>query len=170
MRKIHQNLPVLFQPEPWRVTEREFSPQSNLANETVFAVANGYLGLRGTLEEGYYLGSEGSDPAAVVNGIYEYHDYHYIWRRPGFPARSHNIVRQVNPIDIRVSVDGEPVMLGASVSEYSRTIDFRTGVLTRSFVYRTAGGARVRMTYERFASQVEKHLLAVRVTAEALEP
>lgn len=112
MRKIHQNLPVLFQPEPWRVTEREFSPQSNLANETVFAVANGYLGLRGTFEEGYYLGSEGSDPAAVVNGIYEYHDYHYIWRRPGFPARSHNIVRQVNPIDIRVSVDGEPVMLG----------------------------------------------------------
>lgn len=170
MRKIHRNLPILFQPEPWRVTEREFSPQSNLANETVFAVANGYLGLRGTFEEGYYMGSEGSDPAAVVNGIYEYHDYHYIWRRPGFPPRSHNIVRQVNPIDIRVRIDGESVMLGTSVSEYSRTIDFRTGVLTRSFVYRTAGGARVRMTYERFASQVEKHLLAVRVTAEALEP
>ena len=36
----------------WQIVERRFAPEHLPALESVFAVANGYLGLRGTPEEG----------------------------------------------------------------------------------------------------------------------
>ena len=52
MRKIHSNVPVLFVPEEWTVTEYGFNKERSLPNETVFSVGNGYLGVRGYFEEG----------------------------------------------------------------------------------------------------------------------
>ena len=37
---------------PWRIAEARFSPDRLGAHESVFAVGNGYLGVRGAPEEG----------------------------------------------------------------------------------------------------------------------
>ena len=50
MRKIHANVPVLFRPEPWTVTEERFEADKSYNNETIFTVGNGYLGVRGYSE------------------------------------------------------------------------------------------------------------------------
>lgn len=47
--------------------------------------------------------------------------------------------------------------------EYSRTLHFNTGVLTRSFVFTTSEQKKVKLTYERFACQHDKNLLACRI-------
>ena len=53
--------------EDWQIVERRFVPEYLPALESVFAVANGYLGLRGTPEEGYPVHEGG----AVLNGFHE---------------------------------------------------------------------------------------------------
>ena len=47
-----------FPYEPWRVTEHGFSARDLRENESVFALGNGFIGLRGNLEEGCATGAE----------------------------------------------------------------------------------------------------------------
>ncbi len=164
MRNIHKNVPVLFEPYDYKVVETDYNEQNNKNNETIFTVANGYVGLRGFFEEGFYGKPENSDPTTMINGIYEYFPYHHIWCRPGFPTRYHAIVNQTNPIDVKVLIDGEAATLGRGVSDYSRTLDMKNGTVTRKFRYQTESGKSADLTFERFASQSDKHLLAVRIT------
>lgn len=167
MRKIHQNVPVRFQPYDWKVVETEFKEESNKLNETIFTLANGYIGVRGFFEEGFYGRKEESDPAVMINGIYEYYPYRHIWCRPGFPERFHSIVSNVNPIDVKIYVNGERVALNERVEGYSRTLDMYRGVVTREFSYTLSDGQKCKLVFTRFASQTEKHLFAVDVRVEA---
>lgn len=169
MRKIHQNISAKFEPEEWAVTERFFSPDTNCVNETIFSVANGYLGVRGMFEEGFYGDPQFTDPAVMINGIYEYYDYHHLWKRPGFPERSHNIVRQVNPVELFLCVDGDPVDLKGNIENYSRRLNMRDGTVTRTFDFITGENKRVSLCFIRFASQTDKHLLGIRVSVTASE-
>jgi len=167
MRKIHQNVPVLFQPYEWKVVETEFKEQTNKINETIFTVANGYIGIRGFFEEGYY-GNE-TNPDVMINGIYEYYPYNHIWCRPGFPKRFHSIVSNVNPIDVSITVDGERICLNDSVSNYSRTLNMYDGSVVRRFDYTLQNGKKCSLVFSRFASQTEKYLFAIDVRVNAPE-
>ena len=69
MRKIHTNVPVLFEPEAWTVTEYGFHRERALPNETVFSTGNGYLGVRGYFEEGVPAG-EVTEQSFLINGVY----------------------------------------------------------------------------------------------------
>lgn len=166
MRKIHKNIPVLFEPYNWRVTETKFSEATNKNNETIFTIGNGYLGVRGYFEEGFYGSPENTDPATLINGIYEYFDYHHIWQRPGFPGRYHAIVNQTNPYETSVYVDGEKVMMNANVTAYERTLNLENGMLTRQFTYLTKKNKKVQIAYKRFASQTDKHMLFGKITVK----
>lgn len=166
MRKIHKNIPVLFEPDGYKVVERKYSAQNNKNNESVFNVANGYIGLRGFFEEGFYGEAKDTDPTTMLNGVYEYFNYNHVWQRPGFPPRYHAIINQANPIDIKVYVDGELCSLGGKVEDYSRTLDMQDGTIVRSFIYETQSGKRVRLKFHRFASQANKHLLMIKVEVE----
>lgn len=167
MRKIHRNIPVLFEPREWQVAETRFDEETNKVHETIFTLANGYLGIRGFFEEGFYGRGEESDPVVMINGIYEYYPYRHVWCRPGFPERFHSIVNNVNPIDVKVFLDGEEVKLGDRVSEYSRTLDMYEGTVVRSFVYTLSDGRKCRLCFTRFVSQTEKHLMAIGVNVFA---
>ena len=46
------NKKPIYPVETWNVTEKEFSMETNYRNETTFALSNGYIGTRGTFEEG----------------------------------------------------------------------------------------------------------------------
>ncbi|MDR3318339.1 MAG: hypothetical protein LBS99_02780, partial [Clostridiales bacterium] len=167
MRKIHKSVPVLFAPEPFCVRETEYVFAKHHNNETIFTVANGRLGARGFFEEGFAgrSGIDGaSDPTTMINGVYEYHPYRHIWRRPGFPERYHSITPQVNPFDARVFADGELCAVTERTENYSRVLDMRNGAVTRRYDYVTAAGKRVKLTFERFADQNDTHLLYQRVS------
>ncbi len=169
MRKIHQNVPELFRPYPWKVEESVWNKESNKNNETIFTVANGYLGIRGFTEEGFADSGEFSDRTAMINGVYEYFPYHHIWCRPGFPARYHSIVNQADPFDIRIFADGELISSAnaTKVKAYRRTLDLQSGTVTRKFTYTTDGGKDIDVEFCRFASQSNKHLAADRIRVKA---
>ena len=47
------NKKPIYPVEPWNIRETEFTTEYNYRNETTFALSNGYIGTRGTLEEDY---------------------------------------------------------------------------------------------------------------------
>ena len=167
MRKIHKNISLRFQPEEWTVTENEFNENVNKENETIFTLANGYIGVRGFFEEGFYGKKENTDPAVMLNGVYEYYPYKHIWCRPGFPERFHTIINQVNPIDVTVFADGGKICLGNDTREYSRVLNMYEGTVVRSFVYVTETKKQIRLKYTRFVSQTEKNVMAIRIEIDA---
>ena len=64
----------IYPTEPWSVTETAFIRENNYRNETTFALSNGYIGTRGTLEEGYDFSIEEGLEGNFVNGFYESED------------------------------------------------------------------------------------------------
>ncbi|MDR0248161.1 MAG: glycoside hydrolase family 65 protein [Oscillospiraceae bacterium] len=155
--------------EPWNVTETAHSEADNYRAETVFALSNGYIGTRGTFEEGYArapgMGMEGN----YVNGFYESEEIRYGERNYGFPEHSQSMVNLPNLKTTRVYLDGEPFdMRRGTVSEYRRTLNMREGILTRSLIWDSPAGARARIETARFASFAAEHILAQRITVTPL--
>lgn len=61
----------IYPVEVWDITETEFKKENNYRNETTFALSNGYIGTRGTLEEAYAFDIDTGLEGNFVNGFYE---------------------------------------------------------------------------------------------------
>ena len=72
--RIHKQI---YPVEAWNVTEMSFERENNYRNETTFALSNGYIGTRGTLEEGYGFSIEEGLEGNYVNGFYESEEIRY---------------------------------------------------------------------------------------------
>ena len=70
MRAFHRNIRAIYPFEEWCITETEFNPEYNHRSESIFALGNGYMGMRGIFEEGL-TETVPSTPGIYVNGIYE---------------------------------------------------------------------------------------------------
>ena len=57
--------------DAWCIRETSFDTASNFLDETLFALGNGYIGLRGTPEEGYAGPAGTSLDGTYLNGFYE---------------------------------------------------------------------------------------------------
>ena len=57
----------VFAVEPWTVPERELHLDLLAQTESIFALSNGHIGLRGNLDEGEPWGL----PGTYLNGFYE---------------------------------------------------------------------------------------------------
>ena len=168
MRKIHQNIPLRFAPHDWTVEETTFCEIDNKFQETIFCLGNGYLGVRGVFEEGYYGFVGNTIPATVINGIYEYHDLHHIWARPGFPTRQHAIINQPEAFQAHLYVNGERILMHPEkVSGYKRVLDMQHGLLSREYIYTADDGTQVRLHFERFVSLAERHTAVMRISLSA---
>ena len=76
--------PHIYPPDEWSLIEKRFMPDLLEQGETMFALGNGYLGMRGCFEEGGPIGQNGT----FINGFYESWPIVYpkgpmAWRRPG---------------------------------------------------------------------------------------
>jgi len=154
--------------DPWRIIESRVPVEHRKKHETIFSLGNGYLGLRGSFEEGK-ADDPNSDRGAYVNGIYDYYLYVYNWRRPGYPARGHSMLNVADYSIIRLTVDGEEFNLDkGTVRDYSRILDMRTGVLTRNLEWTSPKGKTIRIETERFISMVSSHCAAIRFSITPL--
>ncbi len=144
-----------FPIEPWRFVEREYDSGDLGVTETLFAVANGYLGMRANPEEGREAHSHGT----YINGFHETWHIHHAEDAFGFAKTGQTIVNVPDAKLMKLYVDDEPLLIaGADVEAYERAIDFRDGVLTRDLVWRTPAGKRVRVRSQRLVSLAHRHL------------
>jgi alpha,alpha-trehalose phosphorylase len=126
--------------DPWRLVTRRFSADRLAEAEAMFAVANGYMGIRGTQDEG----SPAHDPAFFVNGFHETWPIPYGESAFGFATTGQTIVSAPDGSVMRLFVDEEPLVLAESkLLSYERALDMRAGLLERAVTFRTARGAVV---------------------------
>jgi len=166
MERKRPNYPI----EPWSVTETAFRAADNYRNETVFALSNGYIGTRGTFEEGYDFEADQGLEGNFVNGFYESEPIRYGERNFGFPEHSQTLLNLPNLKTTQVYVDGERFDMRAGLVEnYRRALDLRAGLVTRSLDWTSPGGRRVRFETARFVSFAMKHVMAQRIRVTPLD-
>jgi alpha,alpha-trehalose phosphorylase len=126
--------------------------------ETLFALSNGYLGIRGAFEERAPVFKAHS----FVNGFHETWPIVYGEEAYGFAKTGQTMLPLVDARLIRLFVDDEPLHLPtARLREYERAVDFRTGTLDRDLVWETPAGKRVRVRSRRLVSLEHRHLAAI---------
>jgi len=117
--------------------------------ETLFAVGNGYLGMRGNVEEGRETYAHGT----FINGFHETWPIRHAEEAFGFARVGQTIVNVPDNKTMKLYVDDEPMLLSvADLESYERSLDFRDGVLHRGIIWRTPGGKRVRVISTRMVS------------------
>ena len=134
--------------------------------ESVFALSNGHIGLRGNLDEGEPHGL----PGTYLNGFYETRPLPYAEAGYGYPEDGQTIVNVTNGKVIRLLVDDEPfdVRYGELV-RHERVLDLRDGVLRREVEWRSPAGAAVRVRSTRLVSFVHRAVAAICYEVEPLE-
>ena len=151
--------------DEWRLVESR--PNGDLGlMETLFATANGYLGMRGTPEEGRDAESHGT----FLNGFHETWTINHAESAFGFARTGQTMISVPDSSVIKLYVDDEPLLLSiADLEEYERWIDFREGVLRRELIWRTPAGKRVRVTTSRMVSFPQRHLALMSLQVEMLD-
>ena len=148
----------LFPIEEWRWVESPFASQFVPQNETAFAVSNGYMGIRGTFEEGEPAYRQGT----FINGFFETWEIPYGERAFGFATTGQTIVNVPDATVIRLYVDDEPFDLTSTrIHQFERALDMRAGTLERTVVWETPAGRKIRVESRRLVSFHEKHVAAI---------
>ncbi|MFF2276814.1 glycoside hydrolase family 65 protein [Agromyces sp. NPDC058126] len=155
-----------FPVDEWALVETEFGDADMGRTETLFGVGNGYLGLRGNVEEG----RDGHMHGTFVNGFHETWPIRHAEEAFGFARVGQTIVNVPDAKIIRLYVDDEPLVLTeAELRSYERRLDFRLGALSRSIEWRTPAGKRVLITSRRMTSFTDRHLAVIDYEVELLD-
>ncbi|MGH7721817.1 MAG: glycoside hydrolase family 65 protein [Candidatus Dormibacteria bacterium] len=154
-----------FAVEPWALRETELSLDVLAQSESVFALANGHIGLRANLDEGEPNGL----PGTYLNGFYEGRPLPYAEAGYGYPEAGQTVVNVTNGKIVRLLVDDEPfdVRFG-ELRAHERRLDFRAGVLRRQAEWVSPAGRGVRVCSVRLVSLVQRAVAAVLYEVEPL--
>ncbi len=138
----------------WEINSEYFDTAHAAELGNRFLCGNGYLGVRGTLEE------YGKEELTAINLAGIYHRHGEGWREP---------LNAPNPYFIKASFSGLPLnVLETDPLSHNHAIDFRHGIQKRDTVF-SVNGQKVAVSCRRFASLADIHLLAMQyyVTPEA---
>src|SRR5438045_7560001 len=155
-----------FTVEPWSVRETHLDLGVLAQTESVFALSNGHIGLRGNVDEGEPFGL----PGTYLNSFYELRPLPHAEAGYGYPESGQTIVNVTNGKVIRLLVDDEPfdVRYGRLLA-HERELDLRAGVLRRRPGWRHTAGQSVRVTSTRLVSFVQRSVAAILYEVEPLD-
>ncbi len=160
-----QEIPPIYPFTEWEVVEDGFKPEYNRRNETIFALGNGYIGMRGTFEEGWNglpgTGVEGT----YLNGFYESEPIRYPEVAYGYAENSQTMLNVTNGKIVKLYLEDEAFdMLAGQVLDYRRTLHLKEGYLERTLVWRSPAGREARISIKRLVALAHKHLAALSYT------
>lgn len=151
----------------WRLERNAFIKENLLVEESLFTIANGYLGIRGCFEEGYGLPDISSIRGSYINGLYDRVPITHAESAYGFPHIGDKQPRILDTQVCEVYLDGEKVGLSTGdFTNYQRTLDYKTGVSTRTFDYLTQNGKTAKLSFERLASFWIKNHFIYKIAVE----
>ena len=157
---------LLFPVEPWVVREIGLDLDRLAVTESVLALSNGHIGVRGNLDEGEPHGL----PGTYLNSFYELRPLPYAEAGYGFPESGQTMVNVTNAKLMRLLVDDEPfdVRYGKVLS-HTRTLDLRAGTLRRAVRWRSPAGREVEVITTRLVSFVQRGVAAIRYEVRPLD-
>ena len=152
--------------EPWRLVESRLDLDLLAQSESIFALSNGHIGLRGNLDEGDPHGLPGS----YLNSFYEVRPLPYAEAGYGFPDSGQTVINVTNGKIIRLLVDDEPFDIRyGTLHSHERILDLRAGTLTRQAEWSSPAGARVKVTSARLVSLTQRAIVGISYTVEPVD-
>lgn len=149
----------------WKITSHSLNPEDWLVEESLYSLANGYLGVRGNLEE-----ADGSYPPTIkgtyLNAFYDIVEIPYGERLYGFPATQQKLANVIDaqPIAIYLGEDEEPFSLSTGqILSYERTLHLDRGYSERNIRWRSPKGKVIDLRFVRLVSFLRRELFAIRV-------
>ncbi len=160
-------LPTEIYPiDPWKVVESRFNEELIPRMETVFALSNGYLGIRGACEEGRPAYENGT----YVNGFHETWPITHAEEAFGFAKTGQTILNVPDGKILKLYVDDFPLFLPSAIlPTFTRTLDMRTGILERELIWELPSGKRVEVRSRRMVSFEHRHLAVITFEATLLD-
>jgi alpha,alpha-trehalose phosphorylase len=155
-----------FTVEEWSVRETEFHLDILAQTESIFALSNGHIGLRGNLDEGEPYGL----PGTYLNSAYELRPLPYAEGGYAYPESGQTIINVTNGKPIRLLVDDEPfdVRYG-KLQNHERELDLRSGVLRRNVSWTSPAGRTIKISSVRLVSLTQRAIAAISYEVEPLE-
>jgi alpha,alpha-trehalose phosphorylase len=152
--------------ETWCVRETTLDLDVLGQAESVFALANGHLGLRGNLDEGEPYGL----PGTYLNGLHELRPLPYAEAGYGYPESGQTMINVTNGKLLRLLVDDEPfdVRYGR-LESHERVLDLRAGTLTRDVHWVSPAGQAARIRSVRLVSFTQRAVAAICYQVEAID-
>lgn len=141
---------TLLSNKEWWIEESGFDLTKINLNETLFCVGNGYLGTRGSLEEGHTASRSGT----FINGIFDPHD-----------TDVNSLVNCPDWLPCFIWINGERLSLQTNrITEHRRILDMKHGLLYRLTRLENARGLITRYESIRYASFSNQHALELGFT------
>lgn len=157
---------ALLKTDPWALREEELRIGALAQTESLFALSNGHIGMRGNLDEGEPTGV----PGTFLNGVHEIRPLPYAETAYGNPEAGETVISVPNGKLIRLLVDDE--LMDARYGEllaHERTLDFREGILKRHVHWRSPTGQEVKINSQRLVSFTQRGVAAILYEVEPLE-
>lgn len=149
--------------DPWRLRRGGGRIRRPAFEETLFALSNGALGVRGGLEE-YPSDSQGS----FLSAVWERSDIEYHERFPGFAKTTDTRLPVADGTRIRLSLGEQPVDLDSGQwLAFERCLDLRHGCLHRTLTWRSPHGQTLQIEAQRLVSLETPGLLCIRYTVRS---
>ena len=147
--RFSEKLQTLLGGDEWLILQDEYDAAENLNYESLFCLANGYLGTRGSYEEGTVK----SLPCTFVNGVFD---------------KSETFMRELanlpNWLGIRLYVEKELIGVeNCSILEFSRVLDMKHAMLVKRFLLEDKKGRQTLVEGIRFVSRANVHRMAVKL-------
>lgn len=151
--------------EDWCLREVGLDLGRLAQTESLFALANGHIGVRGNLDEG----EPHALPGTYLNSFHEVRPLPYAEGGYGYPEAGQTVVNVINAKPIRLLVDDEPFDLRYGyVGHHERRLDLRAGTLHRETEWTSPGRRTVRVRSTRLVSLAQRAMLGIEYEVEAV--
>ena len=155
-----------FPVEPWAIRETELDLDRLAQSESVFALSNGHIGLRGNLDEGEPYGL----PGTYLGGFYETRPLPYAEAGYGYPEDGQSVVNVTNGKIMRLLVEDEPFDVRYGVlRSHERVLDLRAGMLRRAVHWTSPTGREIKVSSTRLVSFNQRAVAVIEYIVEPVE-
>jgi len=155
-----------FTIEDWNIRESGLNLNTLAQTESIFALSNGHIGLRGNLDEGEPHGL----PGTYLNSFYELRPLPYAEGGYAYPESGQTVINVTNGKLIRLLVDDEPLDVRyGDLQDHERVLDLRNGLLHRSFRWTSPAGRTISVSSIRLVSLTQRAIAAISYEVEPLD-
>lgn len=151
--------------DTWRLSQSQWQPAHAARDETLFALANGTLGVRGGFEE-----SPSPTQGSFLAGAWERMPIHHHERHFGFARNTDTRLPVAEATAIRIRLGD--LLIDPTQGEllaFNRVLDLREGKLSRYLRWRTAQGHTFELETERVVPVAHPGLLCIRMRLRSVD-
>lgn len=152
----------------WTVSSRTLQKKDLWTQESLYALGNGYIGVRGNFEETYGSGLK-EIRGTYLNAFHDVIDIPYGEKQYGFPSTQQKMVNVIDAQTIKLYFGEEREAFSISdgeILDYKRSLHLDQGYSSRKIHWRSPRGKEVNMYFERLVSFAHRELFTIFLRVE----